>query len=385
MSHGGAASPWNARPSRSFPTPGSLSDWNKTKQARCSPRGMRVGVWFQSSGWNEVRSHAQSPGSSGWTPLTCAKECAAQKRCLYWTVQLSESRECHLFARRLGPQQTKADVVHGSCKSAMHGGVFSGRQRELCPVLEATGAPPPRLVTATPTALPVYVIHVARAHARWQRMVQQLAQAGISRYSIIRAVTLDAVDDECRQHQITLARSFGKRDAAVALSHLRALRRLTADGVSAALILEDDVLLTSRLPEKLARVLVGAPPFDVFFAGWYSHLTARHCVCPVPGRPDLRTLHSDGIWGQQWWGTGPCINTGLNGYVASVSGAHRMLRMMATMHSTIDTQLGDAASGPSPLRLLAAWPPKRLVTHNFSIPSIRVPGAPVAVRTGHTK
>jgi GR25 family glycosyltransferase involved in LPS biosynthesis len=224
------------------------------------------------------------------------------------------------------------------------------------------------------TLLPVYVIHVPHAQVRWRRMEEQLSLAGIVSYSRVDAVTYATVDDECRRHQITLARSIGKRDAAVALSHLRALRRLEADRVGMALVLEDDVLLTRRLPERLARVLNGAPPFDLFFAGWYSHLTSPDCTCRVPGRPDLRALWHDGNWGKQWWGEGPCVNTGMNGYVASASGAHRILRMMATMHSTIDTQLGDAASGPSPLRLLAPWPSSRFVSHNWSAPSIRTRG-----------
>ena len=329
--------------------------------SRCT-RTREAGVWYENGGgWLRMLSPAESPGAQGWSAASCAEACAKERRCFYWTVQLAEQRECHIFARR-GVSHTNPETVHGSCDGARH----TDLEPRICDnVLQPVE---PR----APLSIPVYVIHVAHAHGRWQLMTRQLSKAGIVRYSLVDAVTFTEVDDECRRHQITLARGLRGGDAAVALSHLRALRRLHTDGVAMALILEDDALLGRGLMRRLERVLTGAPQFDLFFAGWYNHLTAAECVCRVAGRDDLRMLRHDGRWQKQWWGEGPCVNTGLNGYVASAAGATRILRAMATIHSTIDTQLGDATYGPSPLRLMAAWPPDQLIRHNWSTPSIRV-------------
>lgn len=273
--------------------------------------------------------------------------------------------------------------------------------------LKIAAAPPPPLTCTTghflepagrsiPShALKTYVLHVAGAKQRWVQTLAQLAIGGIDDYETIDAVLEGSADVERRQWNIS-GNGGAARNAAVALSHMRALRAIAHGAHERALVLEDDVLLAPRMKERTLQLLAAISPasYELLFLGWYHHLTQPSCVCPVVGHLSLRALVGDGVRAQRWWGAGGCINTGMNAYVASRAGARRVLRVLATLTDTIDVQLGLAAQAnhqawggdgrgramqprPRAVRLLAVWPPdgeEALATHNWSAKSIRVEG-----------
>ena len=226
--------------------------------------------------------------------------------------------------------------------------------------------------------LATYVLHVYSSRSRELLIKRYLQQAGFSRYSLVQAVTNATLDAESRNLNFTWRRSLPRRTVAVALSHVRVLRAIAAGRERHCLVLEDDVVLARSMRTKVISLLDSIPSnsFDLLFLTFYAHLTDKRCTCSIPGRPDLRMLVGDGVWSLQPWGRkAPCVLTGMNGYVATREGARRVLAVLPSLRSTIDTQIGLAATRtPGGVRLMAAWPPRRLMAHNWTAPSIRVRG-----------
>ena len=104
------------------------------------------------------------------------------------------------------------------------------------------------------------VINLDRAPERLQRVSQQLQRVGLSwvRLPAVDARVLSPEQNACldapayrRKHGMEpLAGELG-----CYLSHVEAMRRLLASDAAYALVLEDDVLVTDRLPAALAGLM----------------------------------------------------------------------------------------------------------------------------------
>lgn len=102
-----------------------------------------------------------------------------------------------------------------------------------------------------------YVINLAPAQSRRQRMSEQLARLGVP-FQVFPAVDGRALaEQEVAQRYDAAAaavryRPMSRGEVGCALSHLGVYRKMLADGASFALVLEDDALLGDDLPAVLA-------------------------------------------------------------------------------------------------------------------------------------
>ena len=125
------------------------------------------------------------------------------------------------------------------------------------------------------------VINLDRAPERLQRVSQQLQRVGLSwvRLPAVDARVLSPEQNACldapayrRKHGMEpLAGELG-----CYLSHVEAMRRLLASDAAYALVLEDDVLVTDRLPAALAGLMAQPARWDVV------KLSAVHSGTPTP-------------------------------------------------------------------------------------------------------
>jgi glycosyl transferase family 25 len=102
----------------------------------------------------------------------------------------------------------------------------------------------------------VFVINLARSVDRRKHITSELRKTGLD-YEIMTAVDgrdLDLHDSAVIDSSMIARNSLPAGTAGCALSHLRVYQKITADGLSEALILEDDVTLPADLG-SLARAV----------------------------------------------------------------------------------------------------------------------------------
>jgi glycosyl transferase, family 25 len=108
-----------------------------------------------------------------------------------------------------------------------------------------------------------YVINLARSIDRRRHITAELKKTGVD-YEILTAVDgheVDLTDRTLIDPALPYVTQFLAGTAGAALSHLSAYRKIMADGLDAALVLEDDVTLPAdliSLAEAVARQLTGA-------------------------------------------------------------------------------------------------------------------------------
>jgi glycosyl transferase family 25 len=109
----------------------------------------------------------------------------------------------------------------------------------------------------------VYVINLARSLDRRAHIIAELKKTGLD-YQIITAVdgrNLDLSDPTIVDPSLATKTVSMAGAAGCALSHLSAYKKIIADGLDAALVLEDDVILPAdlgSLADAVADQLVGA-------------------------------------------------------------------------------------------------------------------------------
>ncbi len=137
-----------------------------------------------------------------------------------------------------------------------------------------------------------YVINLARSPERLAHMTAELGKARVD-YEIIRGVDgrdLDLNDAATVDPSLFTRSSFPAGMAGCALSHLRVYRKILADGLDAALVLEDDVTLPAdlgSLADALAEQLVGA---EVALLNYDSKLTCKMSLEGSVPLPSSRLL-----------------------------------------------------------------------------------------------
>jgi glycosyl transferase, family 25 len=108
-----------------------------------------------------------------------------------------------------------------------------------------------------------YVVNLARSLDRRAHITKELKKAGLE-YEIITAVDgreLDMTDTELIHPSFLERGAFPAGSAGCALSHLAIYRKIVAEGLPVALVLEDDIKLAAdlgRLAEEVAGHLSGA-------------------------------------------------------------------------------------------------------------------------------
>ena len=108
-----------------------------------------------------------------------------------------------------------------------------------------------------------YVINLARSRDRRAHITAELKKTGLD-YEILTAVDgheLDLSDRTIIDPAMTYMTPFLSGAAGAALSHLSAYRKIIADGLDEALVLEDDVTLPAdlgSLADAVADQLTGA-------------------------------------------------------------------------------------------------------------------------------
>jgi len=108
-----------------------------------------------------------------------------------------------------------------------------------------------------------YVVSLARSLDRRAHITRELQKTGLD-WEIVTAVDgreLDLSDATLIDPSFVAQKSFPEGSAGCALSHLSVYRKVIADGLDVALILEDDAVLPAdlnSLAEDVARKLTGA-------------------------------------------------------------------------------------------------------------------------------
>lgn len=103
----------------------------------------------------------------------------------------------------------------------------------------------------------VFVVNLERDVARRQSIVRQCSALGLDFeitkgvYGAAMSTDAKARDYEDRKAKWRLARSMSPAEIGCALSHVNVYRRMEEEGIEAALILEDDVVLPPELPSIL--------------------------------------------------------------------------------------------------------------------------------------
>jgi glycosyl transferase, family 25 len=122
-----------------------------------------------------------------------------------------------------------------------------------------------------------------------------------------------------------LERERSRGQIACALSHVRLLERIVEHGYRHTLVLEDDAKLVAGFRRQLADRLREAPPdFDLLYLYCCSH-------------PSMIWLEVEGLAHLRR----PVYPIGTVGYVVSLRGAERALRLVKPIYYTIDNMLAE--------------------------------------------
>jgi glycosyl transferase, family 25 len=134
--------------------------------------------------------------------------------------------------------------------------------------------------------LKAYVINLARSHDRRAHITAELKRTGLD-YEIMTAVDghdVDLGDREIIDPSLAYHTQFLPGTAGAALSHLNVYKRMVADQLDEALVLEDDVVLPadlSSLADAVAGQLAGA---EVALLSYGSY---RFCALSPEGAVQL--------------------------------------------------------------------------------------------------
>ena len=134
---------------------------------------------------------------------------------------------------------------------------------------------------ATGTGVRIWVINLDRAPERWARVCAQLDRLGLP-YERLPAVDARQFTPQQRAllDEATYRRRHGMSplggELGCYLSHVQAMQCLLASDAAAALVLEDDVLLTERLPAALDGLMRHPHRWDMV------KMSAVHSGTPQP-------------------------------------------------------------------------------------------------------
>ena len=175
----------------------------------------------------------------------------------------------------------------------------------------------------------IYYINLARRTDRRTFMGEQFARLGLMA-TRVEAVTADEVPVGDRDAYCHPSRPFwlSTKECACTLSHLKVMRALLDSADAQALVLEDDVALSPRLPAFLAAIEAAPPDFDLLrIETCEKRIRVRPAQGPVAG---VEIVHFVGY------------DSGAGGYIVSRRGAERILDSVAARQRPFDQALFDS-------------------------------------------
>ena len=206
----------------------------------------------------------------------------------------------------------------------------------------------------TPSQIPIYYINLVNSKERFHKMNQQCKDQNLQCYRI------DAVNGKelDRNEYSHLIKTPQMKDTTIAcfLSHQKALETFLQSNQPIALILEDDVDISSQFISKMSQIYnelkENKTDFDVLFLGGTR-------VCGSRFSPSL--LKAEQIHRN--------CNAGAFAYIVSRRGATTLLNDIHWKGITkmYDHQIRDSFTK---MKVFYSNPP--LVTHDFEIPSDRL-------------
>jgi glycosyl transferase, family 25 len=152
-----------------------------------------------------------------------------------------------------------------------------------------------------------YVINLARSPDRRAHITTELKKTGLD-YQIITAVDgrdVDLSDRTIIDPALTYMTQFLSGTAGAALSHLSAYKKIIADGLDKALVLEDDVTLPAdlaSLTDAVADQLAGAEVALLSYGSWGSCKLSREGSVRLPSSRllalpiEIRLVNSGGAY-----------------------------------------------------------------------------------------
>ena len=175
--------------------------------------------------------------------------------------------------------------------------------------------------------LPIYYINLASRPDRREHIESELAKVGL-RATRINAVTPADLSPDDLDRYCNKSRPRYLMPAALSCtkSHIKAWHCLIDETrADWALILEDDAVLSTKLPSFLDEFLASPPPVDIVQLHWNKHVrilpAIRTMVCGVQLHPFRSTL------------------AGTNAYLISREAAARLLKRSDLFRQPADTML----------------------------------------------
>ncbi len=199
--------------------------------------------------------------------------------------------------------------------------------------------------------LPVWVLNLAASTARMQHMATQLTRLGVP-FERVEAINGHGLDDEAvrqlagnqaLQVQPWLGRRLTGGEIGCALSHAALWERLAAGPHAGALILEDDVDLSPRLPVLLRALGASSGRFDLVFVG--HHSSRRPWIPGAPVTHDhgaLTTFASEALAPGVRVARTVEYAQGAYAYFLTRDAARRLLRFALPIRMPADTATGYA-------------------------------------------
>ena len=177
---------------------------------------------------------------------------------------------------------------------------------------------------------PIYIINLARASERRQRISAALDALGL-RHEIFDAVDGSRLDDQAIARAYDPAgaragyRDMSRGEIACALSHQGVYRKMLDDGVPHALVMEDDAQPGAALPGILATLAATIAPEEpvavlLTHVDKYTAWGSRPLASPAPARLVCRY--------QEWWLA--------HGYFLTRAAARNMLEKLHPVRSAAD-------------------------------------------------
>lgn len=166
-------------------------------------------------------------------------------------------------------------------------------------------------------------------------MQEQMTAMGLD-YRITYAVnghllSRDEIDEICRANAVLLRQGshLSKGEIGCALSHIRLYQEILDNNIKAMVILEDDARIDKRILLAIEQCRLFPKSWDIVFLGCRMRATSSNTVKELPGEITLK----------QPSGFGQIRLT--TGYIVSLEGAGKLLRLTRDLHKPIDHYTGN--------------------------------------------
>lgn len=190
------------------------------------------------------------------------------------------------------------------------------------------------------TDVPIYVVNLRRDHEKKAHM-DRVAQSLGAKFEFIDAVygkdlsqsQVDEVYDSSLSRS-AMGRELSLGELGCALSHLSIYQRMVNEGIETALILEDDVDVSSDLNQVLNAVRNFPEDWEVMLLGYYSETaTERVSMANFWGKSAITPSHRAVRLVEVAFGT--------HGYMINLRGAKKLVNTLAKIVKPIDHYTGS--------------------------------------------